>query len=77
MREEKKPYDENVENGMWKFLCGEHKPSEGLVLGSLIKMIYIFLVAALHLLFNFSYISSHEFAFSHSPERKIEITYGL
>ena len=34
MREEKKPYDEKVENGLWKFLCGEHLPNEGLVLYS-------------------------------------------
>ena len=38
-REEKKPYDENVKNGMWKFLFGEQRPSKGLVLGSLIRMI--------------------------------------
>ena len=31
----------------------EHRPSEGLALGSLIKMIYISLVAAVHLLCNF------------------------
>ena len=72
-REEKKPYDENVENGLWKFLCGEHWPNEGLVLYSLIKMIYILLVAAVHLLCSFSllYLFSWVCIFSFPLEKNL------